>query len=422
MEILIIIILILLNGVFSMSEIAVISARKSSLSSEAKQGNTAAQSALNLANNPNRFLSTVQIGITLIGILTGIYSGATLSADTAVLLEKAGLSHTYSYYIAQTSIIIIVTFASIVFGELVPKRLGLSASEKIAKLIAKPMHILSIIASPFVWALSQSTLLVAKMLGIKDSDSKVTEEEIKSMIQEGTEDGEVQIVEQDIMERVFNLGDRDLESIMTYRSDIAWIDINLPNRQIIEYIQTRPFVMYPVADKELDNIMGVVYLKDMFGKIDIDTFDIREIMRPALYLHEAMEVYNALDQMKERHTQYGIVCDEFGGVQGIVTFKDILEALIGDLPSDHEEDPEIIEREDGSFLIDGQCPFYNFLAFFKKGNLYSPREYNTISGLILDQLGHIPKTGEKLKWHSFSFEIVDMDGARIDKILVIYTP
>ena len=217
MEIAIIVALILLNGIFSMSEIAVVSARKSSLNNEAKRGNKSAQSAVNLANNPNRFLSTVQVGITLIGILTGLYSGDVLADDFAKVLSNTGISQQYVLTVSKVSIVIVVTYFTIVFGELVPKRIGLSAAEKIAKFIARPMHYLSIAASPFVWVLSKSTSLIFNLLGIKNSDTKVTEEEIKSMIQEGTEGGEVQEVEQDIVERVFTLGDRDLESIMTYR-------------------------------------------------------------------------------------------------------------------------------------------------------------------------------------------------------------
>ena len=379
-------------------------------------GSKSAKAALKLAEDPNKFLSTVQIGITLIGILTGIYSGAALSDNFAVILVNFGFPAVYSSFFAQAFIVIVVTYLTIVFGELIPKRIGMSAASKVAKTIAKPMHILSLVASPFVWLLSKSTAVVAKMIGLKDTESKVTEEEIKSMIQEGTAEGEVMVVEQDIMERVFSLGDRDLESIMTHRSNMVWIDVNLSGREVSDFVQEKPHVIYPVANKDLDNMIGIVYLKDMFGKIADDNFDINDIIRPALYFHEGMEVYSALDQMKEKHTQYGIVCDEFGGVQGMVTFKDILEALIGDLPDDND-DVEIVERADGTFLVDGKCPFYNFVTYFKRGNLYN-NEYITISGLILDLLGHIPKTGETVTWNSFVFEVVDMDGARIDKVLV----
>ena len=417
MEIAIIVALILLNGIFSMSEIAVVSARKSSLNNEAKRGNRSAQSAVNLANNPNRFLSTVQVGITLIGILTGLYSGDVLADDFAKVLSNTGIPQQYVLTVSKVSIVIVVTYFTIVFGELVPKRIGLSAAEKIAKFIARPMHYLSIVASPFVWVLSKSTSLIFNLLGIKNSDTKVTEEEIKSMIQEGTEGGEVQEVEQDIVERVFTLGDRDLESIMTYRGEIIWIDTDMTNQEIIGIIQNNPFDKYPVGNKDLDHVEGIVHLKDMFGKIEDPDFDIMQVVRPVHYFYENMEVYSALEEMKMKHVQYALVCDEFGIVRGIVTLKDILEALVGTILDPHEE-PDIVQRQDGSCLVDGQCSFYDFLTYFKKGDLYSKYEYNTLSGLILDLLEHIPRTGELLTWKGFSFEIVDMDGARIDKVLV----
>ncbi len=417
MEIIIIIALILLNGLFSMSEIAVVSARKSNLNNEAKRGSKSAQAAVNLANNPNKFLSTIQVGITLIGIITGLYSGDVLADDFSQILAKTSIPNNYVLPVAKITIVILVTYFTIVFGELVPKRIGMSAAEKIAKIIAKPMHYLSLLVSPFVWLLSKSTTIIFNILGIKGSEAKVTEEEIKSIIQEGAEDGAVQAVEKDIVERVFTLGDRDLESIMTNRNEIIWIDTDMTNDEIVEIIRNHPFDKYPVGRKDLDHIEGVAYLKDMFGKIEQPDFDIYQIVRPVHYFYEDMEVYTALEEMKLKHLQYALVCDEFGTVRGVVTLKDILEALVGTI-LDPLEEPEIVQRLDGSCLIDGQCSFYNFLTYFKKGDLYPKYDYNTISGLILDLLGHIPKTGEQVQWHKFLFEIVDMDGARIDKVLV----
>ncbi len=417
MDIVIIVVLILLNGVFSMSEIAVISARKSSLKSEAKRGSKSAQTAIKLSNNPDRFLSTVQVGITLIGILTGLYSGEVLAGDASSLLMNAGLSAEYAYPLAKTGIVIIVTYFTIVFGELVPKRIGLSSAEKVAKLIARPMHYLSIVVSPFVWILSKSSALMFSLLGINESDSKVTEEEIKSMVIEGAEDGEVQKVEKDIVERVFNLGDRDLESIMTHRGEIVWIDTDMTNEEIVDLINKHPFDRYPVATKDLDHVLGTVHLKDMFGKIESPDFNIKTVLRPIEFFSENMEVYSALEDMKTRHLSYALVCDEFGAVKGIVTLKDILEALVGTLLDPYEE-PEIVQRADGSCLNDGQCSFYDFLTYFKMGDLYNKYDYNTVSGLMLDKLGRIPKTGETIEWKGFTIEVVDMDGARIDKILV----
>lgn len=417
MEFIIIIALILLNGIFAMSEIAVVSARKSSLNNEAKRGSKSAQAAMNLANNPDRFLSTVQVGITLIGILTGIYSGDVLASEGAAVLINIGFPQQYAYHVAQVVIIILVTYFTIIFGELVPKRIGMSSAEKISKIIATPMHYLSMIVSPFVWILSKTSSLVLRMLGIQGSDTKVTEEEIKSMVKEGAEDGEVQAVEKDIVERVFNLGDRDLESIMTHRGEIVWIDMDMSTEEITEIIRSNPYDKYPVGNKDLDHVEGVAHLKDMFGRIGEPDFDFKQIIRPVHYFYENMEVYSALEEMKSSHIQYALVCDEFGTLKGIVTLKDILEALVGTILDPHEE-PDIVQRQDGSCLVDGQCSFYDFLTYFRMGDLYNKYEYNTISGLILDLLGHIPKTGETLTWKGFDIEVVDMDGARIDKILV----
>ncbi|MDR2805042.1 MAG: hemolysin family protein [Dysgonamonadaceae bacterium] len=419
MEIIIIALLILLNGLFSMAEIALISARKTSLKNEAERGNKAAKRALNLSVRPDRFLSTIQVGITLIGILTGMYSGDVLAVKLAPLLEYWGMEPAPAATISRIFIVIAVTYFSIVFGELIPKRMGLSAAEKIAKFMSGPMNGLSLITRPFVWILSKSTTLIVHSLGIKEEDTKVTEEEIKSMVREGAEDGEVQQVEQDIVERVFSLGDRDLSSIMTPRPDIEWIDTDMTKAEIRETISNNPYSKFPVGKDDLDHIEGIVYVKDIFNHIDSPDFDIRKEMRPVQYFHESMEVYSALEQMKISHNHLALIIDEFGVLQGIVTLKDIMEALVGEIPEAHEE-PQIVKRQDGSYLVDGQCSFYNFLSYFKQGDLYSDNEYNTLGGLILEELGRIPRPGETLEWEGFRLEVADMDGARIDKIIVCY--
>ena len=418
MEIIIILALILLNGILSMSEIAMVSARKTRLETEAKRGNKSAKTALKLAQEPDRFLSTIQIGITLIGILTGLYSGETLANDFALLLSRITPLDAHALAVSKGIIVVIVTYLTLILGELVPKRIGMNAAEKVAKIVAPVMTFLSKIASPFVWLLSASTILVTKILGLKESkDGKVTEEEIKAIIKEGKDDGEVQEVEQDIVERVFNLGDRNIGSIMTHRSDLVWLDITESNDQIRKIVNKHLYNIYPVADSKLDNIIGVVYLKDLFGKIDLPDFNLEKIIRPAQYFPKNQSVYNALEHLKTEHLKYGLVTDEFGSIEGIFTLKDILTALIGDVPEIGEE-PDIIRRNDGSYLIDGQCSFYDFLAYFDMEDLYPNHYYNTVSGLILKILEHVPKTGEQLSWLCFDLEIVDMDGARMDKILV----
>jgi len=418
MEIVIILGLILLNGVFAMSEIALVSARKARLEIDAKKGSKSAKTALNLANEPDRFLSTVQIGITLIGILTGLYSGEAFAGDLAEVIVEIPVLQPYALLIAKTTIVILVTYLTLIFGELVPKRIGMGFAESVSKTIAKPMYYLSIIASPFVWILSRSTALVVKLLGLRASDeNKVTEEEIKAIVKEGLDGGEVQEVEQDIVERVFNLGDRNVGSIMTHRSDLVWLDISDTPAQIREKVQENLYNIYPVVSGKLDELEGVVYLKDLFLYLDKPEFSLKKVTRPAEYLPENQSVYNALAQFKGARVKYGIVTDEFGGIQGIVTMKDILEGLIGTVPEDGEES-EIVERADGSWLVDGQLSFYDFLEYFDMEDLYSEHDYNTLSGLILEILEHVPRTGEKLTWMTFDLEIVDMDGARIDKVLI----
>ena len=418
MEIFIIVGLILLNGVLSMSEIALVSARKTRLDVEAKKGNKSAQTALKLAGEPDRFLSTIQIGITLIGILTGLYSGEAFAYDLAEVVALVPVLEPYALGLSKAAIVVSVTYLTLIMGELVPKRIGMGYSERVSMLVAKPMYLLSKLASPFVWLLSKSTALVIKVTGIKGNEgSKVTEEEIKAVVKEGFDGGEVQEVEQDIVERVFNLGDRNVGSIMTHRSDIVWLDLTDSIDKIREKVQENLFNIYPVASEEFDNFKGVVYLKDLFGRIDEPGFSLEQVVRPAQYLPENQSVYNALEQFKQARVKYGIVTDEFGCIQGIVTLKDIMEGLIGQVPEVGEE-AEITERADGTWLVDGQYSFYDFLEYFDLEDLYAEHDYNTLSGLILEILERVPKTGETLTWLNFRFEIVDMDGARIDKVLV----
>ena len=419
MEIIIILILIICNGILAMTEIALVSARKTRLETDAKRGSKSARTALRLANEPDTFLSTIQIGITLIGILTGLYSGDSLAGYLAEPISKIEIFANHAQTISQTLIVIIVTYLTLIMGELVPKRIGMAFAEGAAKIVAKPMFILSKIALPFVWFLSKSTAFTLRVLGLNShtENNNVTEEEIKAIIQEGTEGGEIQEVEQYIVERVFNLGDRNISSIMTHRSDVVWLDVNDSNEEIKKTVQENLFSVYPVADEELDEILGIVYLTDLFGHIDAPGFDLRKVIRQPRFFPENLSVYNTLEQFKQEHIKYGIVTNEFGAVQGIITTQNILKALLGNIPGMGEEQ-EIIQREDGTWLVDGQCPFYDFLAYFDLEDLYNDHVYNTLSGLIFEILKRIPKTGEKLCWQNFEFEIVDMDGARIDKVLV----
>ncbi len=417
-EIIIIILLILLNGILSMSEIALISARKGYLANEIKRGSKAAETALKLAEDPDKFLSTVQIGITIIGILTGLFSGSVFADELAVILEKRGIPASASSSIAQSAIVVVVTYFTLVFGELLPKRIGMSAGNQMAKIMAKPMYWLSVMATPFVWILSKSTNLFFRLLNLKEDSGKVTEEEIKSMIDEGTKDGEIQEVEQDIVERVFLMGDLRISSIMTHRSNIVALDINMESSRIREVIEKELHETYPVIDRSMDNIKGVVSLKDLIFKISDNNFKLGSVITPATYFHENMSVYKALEEMKSKRVNRVLICDEFGTCQGIVTLKDIMEGLVGNV-DDIASQPEIVKRSQGDgYLVDGHCTIYDFLLYFEKEELYSQENYDTVGGLILDRMERIPQPGENMEWGGFRFEVMDMDGARIDKILV----
>lgn len=417
-EILIIVLLIFLNGVLSMSEIALVSSRKSYLQKETEKGNKKARLAFRLFSDPDRFLSTVQIGITAIGILTGIYSGDVLADNFSALLVRAGVTAKYSHVIAQTIIVIVVTYFTIIFGELVPKRIGMSASEKVSMLLAAPMSFLSVIAAPFVKLLSVSTSFVLRIIGVKDTEGKVTEEEILSMVKEGRIGGEVQPVEEDIMERVFLLGDLKAESLMTHRKDVVFISTDMTREEVIPIMEHDEVGIFPVFSNEKDDVVGVVDPMALALSVISDDFSISKIMQPAVYIHDNLDVYKALQMMREKKISQLLVCDEFGSFRGIITLRDIMEGLVG-VMDENPNEPLIVKRQGkDEWLVDGQMPFYDFLSHFEKEDLFDEGAYNTVAGLILDKLEHIPQAGEHLSWKCFAIEVVDMDGARIDKVAV----
>lgn len=417
-ELFIIVFLIFLNGILSLSEIALISARKTFLTNEEKKGSKAAKVALKLANDPEQFLSTVQIGITIIGLLTGLFSGSMFAQELSAIFIKWGLKDNIAFPLAQGLIVVIVTYATVIFGELVPKRIGMSAAEKAALIVAQPMRWLAKATYPFVWLLSKSTSLICNLFGVKSDSNKITEEEIISMIQEGTEDGEIQTVEQDIMERVLLLGDLKVSSLMTYRGDIVYLDIKMNANEVLDVMKDNVFEAYPVVDRDIDHVKGMVRLKDLIFALNKDDFDLKSVMVAPRFFHENMNVFNVLDEMKQAHVSQALICDEFGSCQGIITLKDILGGLVN-TPSESHPDADIVKRkEDEGWLVDGQCSLYDFLLFFEKEELYdNDYDFSTIAGLILDKLCHIPEVGETVEWKQFHFEVLDMDGARIDKIL-----
>jgi putative hemolysin len=419
MEILIILFLILLNGVFSMSEIALISARKNRLETAAKKGQKNAQTALDLANSPNKFLSTVQIGITLIGILTGIYSGDKITNDVEVFVSSFEMLQPFAHTLAVGIVVVTLTFFSLVLGELLPKRIGLNHPEGIAKAVALPMKIISIITAPFIWLLTTSTDFLLDVLQIKPTaDGKVTEEEIKAIIKEGTEGGEVQEIEQDIVERVFHIGDRKINSLMTHRKSVVLLPLDSNKEQVKEYMLKELHSIYPVYKDNHDDIVGVVNLKSIFANIDKKTFNLPEIMLAPPFMMEQTTAYKALEEFKITGIHYAFVSDEYGDFQGIITLNDILEALVGDASDFYKDDFQLIEREDGSWLVDGHYSLHDFLTYFELDELINDYEVTTVSGLIMTELSRIPKEGDTLIWQKFELEVIDMDGATIDKVMV----
>lgn len=402
-----------------MSEIALISARKNRLENAAKKGNASAQAALDLANSPNKFLSTVQIGITLIGILTGIFSGDRITDDVQIFYEQFVSLKPYAHSLAVGTVVIILTFFSLVLGELLPKRIGLNHPEGIAKAVALPMKFVSVITAPFIWLLTVSTDFLLKVLMIKPSaDGKVTEEEIKAIIKEGTEGGEVQEIEQDIVERVFHIGDRKVNSLMTHRKSVVFLPLAADRNHVKELMLKELHSVYPVYGENHDDIVGVVNLKNIFSHFENENFNLAEIMTEAPYIMEQTTAYKALENFKTSGIHYAFVSDEYGDFEGIITLNDILEALVGDASDFYKEDFQLVSREDGTWLVDGHYSLHDFLTYFELDELINDYEVNTVSGLIMTELSFIPKEGQKLTWNRFVLEVLDMDGVKIDKVLV----
>lgn len=402
-----------------MSEIALISSRKSRLETAAKKGSKSAKTALDLANSPNKFLSAVQIGITLIGILTGIYSGDKITEDVEYFVSGFEAITPYAHSVAVGIVVVVLTFFSLVLGELLPKRIGLNHPESIAKAMAMPMKIISIITAPFIWLLTTSTEFLLKILQIKPTaDGKVTEEEIKAIIKEGTEVGEVQEIEQDIVERVFHIGDRKVNSLMTHRSSMIYLSMEDTLEEIKIKVLDELHSVYPVCEENLDEVVGVVFLKDLFANFEKGNFNLRSIAKEPSYFIEHTSAYKALENFKKTKVHYAFITDEYGVFQGIITLNDILEALVGDAADFDDDEYKLIANEDGSWLVDGQYSLHDFLTYFDMDELTTDYEVTTVSGFIITELGAIPKEGDKLIWNKLEFEAQKMDGVKIDKVLI----
>lgn len=410
--------LILLNALFVMSEMALVSSKKNRLEGSAARGDINSKAALGLKENPDLFLSTTQTYITLISILTGVYSGQKFEGYLQPYLEKINIIKPYANTVATVIIVVLVTFLSILFGELMPKRVAIMNPEKISKLIARPLKILSNISYPIVWLLSSLNSGIFKLLKIKPhKDNQVTEEEIKAMINEGSELGAIEEEEKDIIERVFHLGDRNITSLMTHRTDIVWFEINEELSSVREKIKEYQHSVYPLCKNNIDEIEGVIYVKDMYLQPNAP---LSSLLRKALFVPENNSAYQVLEKIKATKIHYAFIVDEYGSLQGMITVKDILNAIVGEMPEAEDDEYEIIERKDGTYLVDAQIQFYDFLTYFDKTIWLNEGEndFDTLAGFILHELKRIPTTGDFFEWRGFEFEIIDMDGQRIDKVLV----
>ncbi len=420
-SLILLIILTLITGLFVMSELALTTSRKIRLELLAKKGNSGAKAALSLATTPNKFLSATQIGITLITIVIGAVGGEEFAEKIAPSIETLPYVGQYAHQIAAVINIMFVGFITIVFGEMIPKRIGMSKPEAISMVVAIPMMWVMRILRPFVWLLSSTTEVFLRFFNIKVDESKVTEEEIKAIIDEGATAGTIEEIEQDIVERVFHLGDKKVGTLMTNRSDIIWLDANEPYEHNLELIQRHSHAVYPVCDDELDNVLGIITVKDILAlTLKKENIDLRKLVRKVNYFPESMNAYSALEKFKESKIHQGLVVDEYGTLVGIVTINDVFDALVGDISeTDGQIAYELIPREDGSWIIDGQYPWDDFVKEFDIDDDTHTREgFHTISGFVLHILEALPHTGEIIRWNNLHFEVIDMDGMRIDKIIV----
>jgi len=407
-----------------MSEMAVVSARKVRLQQLANQGDAKARAALKLAESPNNFLSTVQVGISLIGILTGAFGGATIANRLAVYVKLIPFLATYSEPVSFGVVVLIITYLSLIIGELVPKRLALNNPERIAAFVAIPMRALAAIASPAVHLLSASTELVLRILGITPSEEpQVTEEEIKILIEQGTEAGTFEEAEQDMVERVFRLGDRPVSSFMTPRPDIIWLDLEDHPEENRQKMTENGYSRYPVCQGGLDNVLGIIPVTDLLARsFRGESLDLTVGLRQPVFVPESTRGLKVLELFKQTITHMALVVDEYGVIQGLVTLNDIMSEIVGDVPAGPGEDePQAVQREDGSWLLDGMLPVDEFFELFEMEEWESDERgsYQTLGGFVITHLGRIPAAADHFEWEGMRIEVMDMDGNRVDKVLVV---
>lgn len=426
-EIIAIFILLIANGIFAMSEMAIVSARKARLKQRADQGDKKALNALQLADSPGQFLSTVQVGITLVGILAGAFGGARIAERLVPYLSGLPYLDAYAETVAFGIVVIIITYFSLVIGELIPKRLALHSPEAIARRVASPMSKLSKLAGPLVRLLDGSTDGLLRLAGLRESaDPPVTEDEIKILIEQGIHAGVFVETERDMVERVFHLADRRVGEIMVPRTEMVWLDIEDSPDEIRATITASSHSRFPVAEGSPDNMIGIIQVKNLWmHNQSSQRFDLKTILQKPMFVPESMPVFKALEAFRKSRTHIALVVDEFGGIEGLVTITDILEAIVGDLP----EPGEVIEplyklRQDGSYLIDGSMPIGEFKKLFAIKRV--PGEENdwfqTVGGFVMSQLGKIPQVSDLFEWQGLKMEVLDMDRNRVDKILVTPLP
>ena len=421
-EIFLIFVLLILNGIFSMSEIAIVSAKRIRLKQRAEEGNLGAKAAIELQESPDRFLSTVQIGITLIGIIAGAFGGASLSARLTPVFQQISFLTPYAEEISFGIVILLITYFSLVIGELVPKNIALLSPEKIASLVSRPMNFISKVTAPFVWFLSISTNAVIKLFRLGGvSDSTVTEEEIKAIIAQGTTEGIIDEAEQELMESVIRLDDQRITALMTQRNYIGWIDLQDSEEEIKKEILKSSFSRLLVCEGDLDNVKGFVKAKDLLNNLLSEKpLDLQSILKEPLFFPETKTALEVLENFQESLTHFAVIVDEFGLTQGVVTTNDILEAIVGDLPVHGVRNESAVQRDDGSWLLDARlstADFTNILGI-KSLPLDEKGMYETLAGFMIKRFGKLPSIAEKFEWEDYIFEVVDMDGKRVDEVLV----
>jgi len=422
-DIVVIVFLILINGLFSMSEIAIISARKARLQRLAEEGDVKAQNALELANSPNLFLSTAQIGITLVGVMSGVFGGATVAHRLAGLLSSYPMLRPYSETIAVVVVVLVLSYVSLVIGELVPKRLALNSPERIASLSAGPMRWLSIAAAPVVRLLSVSTDLALRLLRVRPSTGPpFTEEEIRAMIGQATTAGVFEQTEQDLVERVFRLGDRSVGGLMTPRQKISWIDINDSADKVRRKVAMSNHSRFPVCNGRLGNILGIVHVRDLFTHTAAgQAIDLRCCIQKPLFVVESTHALKVMELFRDSGMQVAMVIDEYGTIEGLVTINDVLEAIIGSSPSeDQSEEPRVVRRDDGSWLMDGTLPIGEVKVYLDIRKLPGERagNFQTLGGFVMNYLKRVPRTADHFECCGWRFEVVDMDRHRVDKVFI----